>query len=95
MKLTDALFLVVLAVFAIPLLLNPTGWPVAAGIIALLLFFRWVLHHYLDLKKSREFGKASGLSPRRLADRSDLDEKTSQDMTGDSDGTSRRWRRNE
>jgi len=92
-KPTTALFYVLVGIVLIPIVINPAGAPVAIALVVVLFVARWALHEFLDLKKSREFGKASEMRPLDMADRSDLDERTRQDMTGDDDGSSSRWRR--
>ena len=91
-----AAFWILIGIVMIPVLAAGTAAiPVAAVLVAVLLIARFVFREWLDLKKSREFGKASGMRPTDLADRSDLDERVDQDMTGDDgDGGRRgRWRR--
>lgn len=86
MKAKNALFYLIIIVVAVPAIMNPAAAPVVAVLVVALLIARWVIQEALDLKKSRDFGRSSGMRPSDLAGREQLDERVNQDMTGDEDG---------
>ncbi|ELZ14412.1 hypothetical protein C478_07302 [Natrinema thermotolerans DSM 11552] len=87
MRVMRAAFWVVVAVVALPVVLNPAALPTAALLVGVLLVARWVLREWLDLKKSREFGRASQHNPLDLADRDTLNDRMDGTRSGN-DGDS-------
>lgn len=94
MNASVAVFWLVVAIVLAPVVAagSLAALPPAIGIVAVLLAARWIVREYLDVYKSQQFGKASDMRPTDMASRGDLDERTSQDMTGDDDD-GKRWQR--